>query len=290
MTTAGLQEEHQHQRLDGGGSGGNGGSNNLTSNAPKNHRQQQHPNHLNKRQPNGRQITPSAQATNATTSVQQQQQHHAIATSTNATSVSFQQYCQDKNTNQHNKVQPQDSAKKQFTGWYDDNQQQLQQHYVKYQRVTLATNNNGSSIFDTPTGSSGRGRTNLVNYYNYYRDDDEGEEEEEEAGEDEDDESESTSEEILAVASAEEYAAKIIKLQQACLIPLKTDLADWLNKILKTSNITTENFMDKLDNGVVICRLAKIISSWCEQQLSTSAILKSTMSTSTTNVSTSARQ
>lgn len=80
---------------------------------------------------------------------------------------------------------------------------------------------------------------------------------------------EESSEAMSAVASAEEYAAKIIKLQQACLIPLKEDLADWLNKILKTSNITTENFMDKLDNGVVICRLAKIISLWCEQQLST---------------------
>lgn len=84
--------------------------------------------------------------------------------------------------------------------------------------------------------------------------------------EDEDDELE-LSEALLAVASAEEYAAKIIKLQQACLTPLKEDLADWLNKILNTSNITTENFMDKLDNGVIICRLAKIISVWCEQQL-----------------------
>lgn len=73
--------------------------------------------------------------------------------------------------------------------------------------------------------------------------------------------------EQLAVVSAQEYAAKIIKIQQACLIPLKEDLADWLNKILKTSQITTSNFMDKLDNGVIICRLAKIISLWCEQQL-----------------------
>lgn len=65
----------------------------------------------------------------------------------------------------------------------------------------------------------------------------------------------------------EEYAAKIAKIQQACLTPLKEDLADWLNNIMKISYITTENFMDKLDNGVVVCRLAKIISQWCEQQL-----------------------
>ena len=84
---------------------------------------------------------------------------------------------------------------------------------------------------------------------------------------DNDEDDDDSSEAQLAVASAEEYAAKIIKLQQACLIPLKEDLADWLNKILKISSITTENFMDKLDNGVIICRLAKIISLWCEQQL-----------------------
>lgn len=85
--------------------------------------------------------------------------------------------------------------------------------------------------------------------------------------EDNEDEEESLSEALLAVASAEEYAAKIIKLQQACLTPLKEDLADWLNKIMNISIITTDNFMDKLDNGVIICRLAKIISIWCEQQL-----------------------
>lgn len=77
------------------------------------------------------------------------------------------------------------------------------------------------------------------------------------------------SEALLAVASAEEYAAKITKLQQACLRPLKEDLADWLNTILNTSTITTDNFMDTLDNGVVICRLAKIISIWCLEQLAT---------------------
>lgn len=85
--------------------------------------------------------------------------------------------------------------------------------------------------------------------------------------EDNEDEEESLSEALLAVASAEEYAAKIIKLQQACLTPLKEDLADWLNKIMNISIITTDNFMDRLDNGVIICRLAKVISLWCEQQL-----------------------
>jgi hypothetical protein len=99
---------------------------------------------------------------------------------------------------------------------------------------------------------------------------------------------ESSEEELMLVASTEEYAAKIIKLQQACLIPLKEDLADWLNKILKTSNITSQNFMDKLDNGVIICRLAKIISLWCEQQLTTDTNMTTTSSTliSSTNVST----
>lgn len=95
-------------------------------------------------------------------------------------------------------------------------------------------------------------------------------EENEEDGDDEDDD-DSLSEALLAVSSAEEYAAKIIKLQQSCLTPLKEDLADWLNKIMNVSNVTTGNFMDKLDNGVIICKLAKIISLWCEQQLATNS-------------------
>lgn len=106
-------------------------------------------------------------------------------------------------------------------------------------------------------------------------------------GRHDDDDEGSSEEELMAVASAEEYAAKITKLQQACLIPLKEDLADWLNKILKTSNITSENFMHNLDNGVIICRLAKIISLWCEQRLAdhVTGQTKYSTSTSSTNVS-----
>lgn len=67
------------------------------------------------------------------------------------------------------------------------------------------------------------------------------------------------------------YAAKIAKLQQECLTPLKEDLADWLNKILHKESspnpITTENFMETLENGVIICHLAKLISKWCERQI-----------------------
>lgn len=95
------------------------------------------------------------------------------------------------------------------------------------------------------------------NYYHNQQDDEQSRDQ---------DSDESPNEALLAVASAEEYAAKIIKLQQACLLPLKEDLADWLNKIMNVSTITKENFMDKLDNGVVICRLAKVISNWCYQQ------------------------
>lgn len=106
------------------------------------------------------------------------------------------------------------------------------------------------------TKSSGYNHNDLTITRN---NDEEEEEEEEEEG--------LLSEALLAVASPEDYAAKIVKLQQACLTPLKEDLADWLNKIMNMSTITTENFMDKLDNGVIICHLAKIISFWCEQQL-----------------------
>lgn len=70
---------------------------------------------------------------------------------------------------------------------------------------------------------------------------------------------------VLTVTSYEEYTAKIVALQQACLTPLKEDLADWLNKIMNLEDIKANNFMNRLDNGVIICRLAKIISIWCDE-------------------------
>jgi len=103
----------------------------------------------------------------------------------------------------------------------------------------------------------------LVEFGRHRGQEDESHEDGEEA---EEEDGELLSEALLAVASAEEYAARIIKIQQACLTPLKEDLADWLNKIMNVSTITTDNFMEKLDNGVIICHLAKIISRWCQQQ------------------------
>lgn len=82
--------------------------------------------------------------------------------------------------------------------------------------------------------------------------------------EDEDDEDtldEDTFPDMLRVKS-EEYSKRIAKLQEEYLIPLKEDLADWINRITEsTFQLTPENFMDKLDNGVIICKLAKLIES-----------------------------
>lgn len=111
--------------------------------------------------------------------------------------------------------------------------------------------------------------------YGVQEDEIDGEDEDEEEDEEEDD---LLSEALLAVSSAEEYAAKIIKLQQSCLTPLKEDLANWLNKIMNVTNITTDNFMEKLGNGVIICKLAKIISLWCEQQLAANSLNPSMVS------------
>ncbi|CAB3382117.1 Hypothetical predicted protein [Cloeon dipterum] len=55
------------------------------------------------------------------------------------------------------------------------------------------------------------------------------------------------------------YQKRILTAQQKQLLPLQEDLADWLNKLLDTSAITALNFMEALDDGLVVCRLAKTI-------------------------------
>lgn len=61
----------------------------------------------------------------------------------------------------------------------------------------------------------------------------------------------------------EEYSKRIRKLQDDYLYPLKEDLAEWINRVLQTSELSAENFIEKLDNGVLILRMAKIIESQC---------------------------
>ncbi|XP_059483637.1 uncharacterized protein LOC132201472 [Neocloeon triangulifer] len=55
------------------------------------------------------------------------------------------------------------------------------------------------------------------------------------------------------------YQKRILTAQQKQLLPLQEDLADWLNKLLESSDVTALNFMDALDDGLVVCRLAKTI-------------------------------
>ncbi|XP_070382772.1 growth arrest-specific protein 2-like isoform X2 [Dermacentor albipictus] len=44
----------------------------------------------------------------------------------------------------------------------------------------------------------------------------------------------------------------------------KRRAARWLRDVLHVEDITAENFLDKLDNGVVVCRLAKLIQARAE--------------------------
>ncbi|KAF7394561.1 growth arrest-specific protein 2-like [Vespula maculifrons] len=58
---------------------------------------------------------------------------------------------------------------------------------------------------------------------------------------------------------AEFYHERLHSAQSRQLIPLQEDLADWINKTINVDYITGDNFFDTLDNGVVVCRLAKVI-------------------------------
>ncbi|XP_077528859.1 GAS2-like protein pickled eggs isoform X1 [Haemaphysalis longicornis] len=76
----------------------------------------------------------------------------------------------------------------------------------------------------------------------------------------------------------DEFYLRVTKRQEEHLIPLKEDLADWLNKSLDVEDITADNFLDKLDNGVIVCRLAKLIqgrAELCCQQSGSSKVVPS---------------
>ncbi|KAL3882500.1 hypothetical protein ACJMK2_028837 [Sinanodonta woodiana] len=51
---------------------------------------------------------------------------------------------------------------------------------------------------------------------------------------------------------------KALELREQSLLPLKEDLADWLCKTLGI-DISVDNFMDVLDNGVCLCKLAQLV-------------------------------
>lgn len=68
------------------------------------------------------------------------------------------------------------------------------------------------------------------------------------------------------MTSEKEYTERIAKLQMDNLIPLKEDVSDWINRIMNLPDryyLNVENFMDRLDNGVIVCKLAKLIEEQC---------------------------
>lgn len=57
---------------------------------------------------------------------------------------------------------------------------------------------------------------------------------------------------------------KLAVLQEESLKPIKEDLAEWIARTLGIE-ITTDNFLEILDNGVHLCNLAKIIQGKAEE-------------------------
>lgn len=62
----------------------------------------------------------------------------------------------------------------------------------------------------------------------------------------------------------EDYETRRAEQQTESLIPLKEDLAEWIQRLLDIP-ITTETFLQVLDNGAALCRLAFLIQSKAEE-------------------------
>ncbi|CAC5371313.1 unnamed protein product [Mytilus coruscus] len=62
----------------------------------------------------------------------------------------------------------------------------------------------------------------------------------------------------------DEMTKRLHLLQEESLEPLKEDLSEWLAKTLNI-DITAETFMDVLDNGVCLCKLAQVIQQKAEE-------------------------
>lgn len=57
-----------------------------------------------------------------------------------------------------------------------------------------------------------------------------------------------------------DFTTKIAERFEQELLPMKEDVAEWLSRVLH-EEITAENILDCLENGVLVCKLAQIVQT-----------------------------
>lgn len=69
----------------------------------------------------------------------------------------------------------------------------------------------------------------------------------------------------ISLVEGDHIERQIAQKQDEHLLPLKEDVAEWIGKTLDITGLCVDNFMESLETGVLLCRLARIIQEKADE-------------------------